>query len=72
MLENGARLVWYVDPDPRTVAVYVEPGKPKTVLTEQDLLDGGTVLPGFTLALPELFSVLDDLDSDGMRTVPTA
>jgi Uma2 family endonuclease len=70
--ENGARLVWYIDPNPRTVAVYLDPEKPTTVLTEQDVLDGGVIVPGFTLALRELFSVLDDLDEDGMPHPPAA
>jgi Uma2 family endonuclease len=70
--EAGARLVWYIDPDPRTVAVYVEPEKSTVVLTEQDVLDGGTVVPGFTLALRELFAVLDDLPGDETPPATTA
>jgi Uma2 family endonuclease len=69
--EAGAKLVWYIDPDPRTVAVYVEPENP-TVLTEQDVLDGGTVVPGFTLALRDLFAVLDQLPGDEPAMPPTA
>jgi Uma2 family endonuclease len=56
--EAGALLVWYIDPNPRTVAVYVRPDDP-TVLTENDVISGGAALPGFTLPLRELFAVLD-------------
>jgi Uma2 family endonuclease len=68
--EAGARLVWYIDPDPRTVAVYLGPEEPTAVLTEADVLDGGTVLPGFTLALREYFAVLDQLDGQGPAAPP--
>jgi Uma2 family endonuclease len=54
----GVRLVWEVDPEARTVSVYTAPANP-TVLAETDTLDGGAVLPGFTLALGELFGELD-------------
>jgi Uma2 family endonuclease len=54
----GVRLVWLVDPDARTVAVYTGPEQ-FTILREDQTLDGGDVLPGFTLPLPELFAELD-------------
>ena len=61
--DAGTPLVWYVDPDPRTVSVYAASENP-TVLTENDVLDGGSVLPGFTLPLRELFAVLDEIGGD--------
>lgn len=54
----GVRLVWLVDPATRTVGVYTAPESP-TQLREHDTLDGGVVLPGFTLPLQELFAELD-------------
>lgn len=54
----GVRLVWIVDPVARTVAVYTAPDD-AMVLAETALLDGGEVLPGFTLPLQELFAELD-------------
>jgi Uma2 family endonuclease len=56
--DAGCKLVWLVDPDTRTVAVHSSPRK-FVVLTEEDTLDGGSVLPGFSLPLGELFSELD-------------
>jgi Uma2 family endonuclease len=53
--KSGARLVWYVDPDRRTVRVYTRPGK-SVLLTEDDVLDGGKVLPGFSLSIREWFA----------------
>jgi Uma2 family endonuclease len=50
----GTKLVWIIDPDDRTVAVYTEPETP-TVLSAADTLAGGDVLPGFALPLAELF-----------------
>jgi Uma2 family endonuclease len=54
----GVRLVWIVDPKARTVDVYTKPQNPVT-LEEDELLDGGAVLPGFTLDLTALFAELD-------------
>jgi Uma2 family endonuclease len=55
----GVRLVWEVDPEKRTVAVYTAPEAPAATLTEADTLDGGAVLPGFALPLRDLFAELD-------------
>jgi len=55
----GVLLVWEVDPDTRTVHVYLTPEPDAAVLTEADTLDGGAVLPGFRLPLGELFAELD-------------
>jgi Uma2 family endonuclease len=51
----GVRLVWFVDPDRRVVEVYTAPDQ-VTRLTEGQTLDGGEVLPGFTLPLRRLFA----------------
>jgi Uma2 family endonuclease len=54
----GVRLVWLVDPETRSVAVYTTPEHP-TVLREEDTLEGGAVLPGLALPVRELFAELD-------------
>jgi Uma2 family endonuclease len=54
----GVCLVWEIDPDPRTANVYTEPENP-TPRTAADVLEGGTVLPGFVLPLREVFAGLD-------------
>jgi Uma2 family endonuclease len=54
----GVEVVWEIDPETRTAAVYT-PVTESTILTATDTLDGGTVLPGFTLPLRELFAELD-------------
>ncbi len=51
----GTQLVWEIDPDDRTVAVYTDPTT-HTLLTAADTLDGGAVLPGLTLPLADLFN----------------
>ena len=53
---GGARLVWEVDPVGCTVTVYEQP-KNGRVLTTADILDGGEVLPGFSLNLGEFFDL---------------
>jgi Uma2 family endonuclease len=56
--EAGTQLVWIVDPEKRTVEVYTSLDK-VTVLSETDTLDGGPLLPGFSLPLKSLFAELD-------------
>lgn len=52
-LAGGTRLIWYLYPKTRTLHVITVAGAIR--LGENDTLDGGDVLPGFTLALKELF-----------------
>jgi Uma2 family endonuclease len=52
---GGTKLVWQVDPELRTVAVYTSPRK-FTVLHENDTLEGGRVLPGFDLSIKQWFT----------------
>jgi Uma2 family endonuclease len=54
----GVQLVWEIDPVRRTVAVYTSESNVR-MLGVADSLDGGAVLPGFTLPLRELFAELD-------------
>jgi Uma2 family endonuclease len=54
--QSGTRLAWIVDPVPRSVAIHHDAGKPTRVITETDMLDGEQVIPGFKLAVAELFA----------------
>ena len=63
-VDSGTRLVWYVEPPARTVAVYHKAGEPTRVLTEADALDGEDVLPGFALAVVEIFRGVPAGDAD--------
>lgn len=55
----GVRLVWIFDPDARNAEVYTGPDARPTILSENDTIDGGNILPGFTLSLHDLFAELD-------------
>lgn len=57
-LEAGCRVVWIVDGKARAAYV-VKPGAPRLRLAGTDTLDGGEVLPGFSLPLERLFAELD-------------
>jgi Uma2 family endonuclease len=48
-------VVWIVYPDKQQVKV-CEPGQPTRTLNFGDILDGGKVLPGFHLALSDIFA----------------
>lgn len=52
----GARLVWIVNPKRNTVAVYETPYGMK-LLTINDTLTGGDVLPGFALPVAKIFAL---------------
>jgi Uma2 family endonuclease len=53
-LGAGTRMVMVVDPDRRTVTVY-RSLQDIHVLSEEDVIDGADVVPGWTLPLRELF-----------------
>ncbi len=53
-LEHGTRLVFVVNPRRRTVAVHRADGSVR-ILTVADMLDGEDVVPGWTLAVRDIF-----------------
>jgi len=54
----GVRLVWYIEAATRSAKVYTAPDQ-CTVLDETQSLSGGEVLPGFELALADLFAEME-------------
>ncbi len=56
----GVQLVWVVYPNQSKIHVYESPTQPITVLWRNDVLEGGTVAPGFRLPLAELFTETDE------------
>ena len=54
-LQAGVRLVWLIDPESRTVVVFRSDAAPAT-LRAGDVLDGGEVLPGFSVPVAEIFA----------------
>jgi Uma2 family endonuclease len=56
---SGTRLAWVVDPRKRTVRVHTAPDQFHLV-TEDQTLDGGDVLPGLNLPLREVFAQLEE------------
>jgi Uma2 family endonuclease len=50
-------LVWFVDPETRTVRVFTSPDD-VTTLTAKVTLTGGEVLPGFAVPVADLFASL--------------
>lgn len=55
--EHGVRLVWIVYPDQQQVYVYEAVNRCR-ILERDGVLDGGSVLPGFRLAVSDIFSQL--------------
>jgi Uma2 family endonuclease len=54
----GVTLVWYIDPESRSAMVFVGPSEFVHVAPDGEL-NGGEVLPGFTLSLTWLFEQAD-------------
>ncbi|MEJ7762602.1 MAG: Uma2 family endonuclease [Thermomicrobiales bacterium] len=55
-LAAGTRLVWTVSPEDETVTVH-RPGSPPVQLGRHGTLDGGDVLPGFSVQVSALFEI---------------
>jgi Uma2 family endonuclease len=53
----GVQLVWVIHPKRRRFEVYESPTAVR-VLGPGDVLDGGTVLPGFRLPIDDLYAAL--------------
>lgn len=53
-LQAGAKAVWVVNPRRRTITVYRSLGE-ITILTGQDMLEGGDVIPGFRCPVSDVF-----------------
>lgn len=51
---GGTRLVWHIDPESQSATVYTSP-LDEIVVPPSGTLDGGYILPGFSLSLAELF-----------------
>ncbi len=56
--DNGARLVWVINAIQRYVLVYRSGQEPDRLLKSMDSLDGEEVIPGFSLAIADLFQPL--------------
>lgn len=56
--DAGVRLVWYVYPRSREIHVYSAADQVR-VLSKHESLDGGDVLPGFTLQVNDAFGQVD-------------
>ena len=57
-LAHGVRLVWLIDPDRRTVTMMTPPDITH-ILTEDEMLDGGNVLPGFSCTVRDILPPVD-------------
>jgi Uma2 family endonuclease len=56
--DNGSRLVWVINPKEKYVLVYRSSEEPDRLLKSIDSLDGEEIVPGFSLAIAELFQKL--------------
>ena len=66
-LDSGARQVWLVDPYFRTVQVHAA-GRSPEMFNEQQPLAGGDLLPGWQVAVAELFPPMDETRPSASNT----
>jgi len=52
---SGTKLAWVVDLRRRTVAIHHTPDAATRILSQNDMLEGEDVAPGFTMAVSDLF-----------------
>lgn len=64
-LRAGVELVWVVYPRLRQLYAYTAVGTAPRLLTEADTLDGGAVLPGFSVPMAPLFPIPEDEPAAG-------
>ena len=57
LFDLGTRLIWVIDPPTESAVIYRSGEEPEEIGPD-GVLDGGAVLPGFRLALAELFGSL--------------
>lgn len=65
--QAGVRLVWVLFPETRRMYIYESPERMRAIGVN-DQLDGGDVLPGFSVRLGDIFLALED-PVDAERTV---
>ncbi len=54
--ESGSQLVWLIYPKTCTVEIFESPSDdPSAVLKDSEILTGGSVLPGFSIPIADLF-----------------
>ena len=56
--ENDTRLAWVIHPDEKYVLVY-HAAEPDRFLRSQDMLEGESIVPGFSMSVAELFEEWD-------------
>ncbi len=53
-LQHGTQMVWLVDMDERSLEIHRSGDAPQT-LGDADVFEGGALLPGFRVSVPDLF-----------------
>lgn len=61
-LRAGTQQVWIVSPRHRTVTILESPDAAGKVLSESEVIENILILPGFRLAVADLFETLDETD----------
>jgi Uma2 family endonuclease len=56
LFAGGTRVMWIIDPPTKSVAVYTDAESDPIVLNEDQTVDGGAVLPGFSFSIRQLFT----------------
>ena len=58
-MSNGTKFLWVVYPDEQEIKVH-QPNQNVIMLTADDTLTGGNILPDFSVPVKDIFSIFDD------------
>jgi Uma2 family endonuclease len=54
-MKDGVQMLWKINPEQRTVVVHRAGSNQQIMLTVEDTLDAGSVIPGFSIPVASLF-----------------
>ena len=69
-LDHGVHVVWHLIPALREIHSFTPVHRSGTILTDKDRLDGGDLLPGFSIPVRAVFDVTDaSLHAETLRSL---
>lgn len=61
-IEFGVQQVWIINPQQRTVTIFDASGEPAKIHSQTEIIADIAILPGFRLAVRDLFECLDETE----------
>ena len=55
-LHDGVKVIWVLDPQRSRITIYSQNSKQQITLSAEDSLDGGDIIPGFSIPVADIFA----------------